>query len=108
MRQLLKEVTSKWYLSCVLCFYSVPPHHQILNPLLSISSFFLLVISLYNLSVLGTITSIEYASHVPRPQDVKWAIWIVLANEMVLVSAKLRQQQTRERFCGVSVFCLGG
>lgn len=48
---------------------------------------------MHKLSVSGMIIFIKYASHVPWPHEVRCAIWIVLANEILLVSAKLRQQK---------------
>lgn len=82
------------------------PSADLKAPFLAVSSRSLLWLSLHKLSVSETILFIKYTSHVPWPREVRCAIWIVLANEITLVRAKLRQQKTHERSCSVSLLCL--
>lgn len=85
-------MTSKRYLSYVSCYYSGFPSPD-LKALAGSLSIFLIADILHNLSVSGTVILIKYALHVPWPHKVRWTIWIVLANEVILVSAELRRQK---------------
>lgn len=88
------QMTSGGYILWILCFYSVFVSPD-LKPLAGSIFTFLILKILHNISVSGTIILVKYASGVPWPHEVRWTIWIVLTNE-ILVRAKLRQQKTYE------------